>query len=229
MHSQIQIGNVAIGRTPCVVGVASRLSTLENATNAAAACDVMEVRRDLIGVEAAAWLRAKSAQVPVLLTIRADKEGGKWADTEAARVAEYLALLPLVDAVDVELESDAFARVAAAAREAKRTVIGSFHDFRATPDAARLRALIDRGIHQGADIVKIAAWTSAEDDVARLESLLQLPFSAPLAVMGMGPLGAPSRLRLAAAGSCLVYGFLDEESAPGQLSAAELRRRLRPA
>lgn len=225
MQSNVHIGSVKIGTAPRVVGVASHAATLNNIA-AAPACDVVEVRRDIIGLDAARWLRANSAHPPILLTIRSDKEGGKWTDSESARAAEYTDLLPFVDAVDIELKSESFSQVAAAAKKAKRAVVGSFHDFKATPDESRLRELIEDGLRSGADIVKIAVWTPAAADVERLESLLKPRLPIPLAVMGMGPLGAASRLRLAAAGSCLVYGFLDEESAPGQLSAAELKRRL---
>ncbi|MCZ7592384.1 MAG: type I 3-dehydroquinate dehydratase [Kiritimatiellae bacterium] len=227
MQPTVHLGFVKIGPAPSVVGVASRMATLNDIASTVPACDVVEVRRDIIGPEAARWLRATSAHPPILLTVRAEKEGGKWTDSESVRAAEYIALLPYVDAVDVELESDAFPVVTAEAKKMKRTVVGSFHDFKVTPDESRLHELIERGASAGADIVKIAAWTETEADVERLEALLNIHASAPLAVMGMGPLGVASRLRLAASGSCLVYGFLDEESAPGQLSAAELMRRLR--
>ena len=44
--------------------------------------------------------------------------------------------------------------------------------------------------------------------------------------MGMGPMGRVSRLVLAAAGSCLNYGYLDRAQVPGQWPAAELKRRI---
>lgn len=230
MSAQTQLGPLVVGAVPAVVGVASRMETLVDVARAAPPCDLVEIRADLLGDDAFAWLRDTPSAVrgrrPWLLTIRSAAEGGRWEGSDDARAARYAEYCPRVDAVDVELESPAFEPVARAAHAAGCCVVGSFHDFAATPSAGRLRALVERGAAAGADIVKIAAWTPEEADVARLEELLHGDWTRPLAVMGMGPHGAASRLRLAAAGSCLVYGFLDEASAPGQLSSAELVQRL---
>jgi 3-dehydroquinate dehydratase-1 len=45
--------------------------------------------------------------------------------------------------------------------------------------------------------------------------------------MGLGPHAAQSRSVLTALGSRLVYGYLDEAAAPGQPSAAEVRKMAR--
>ena len=41
--------------------------------------------------------------------------------------------------------------------------------------------------------------------------------------------GAAARVRLARAGSCLTYGYVDRPAAPGQPSCRELARKLRRA
>ncbi|MBW7908450.1 MAG: type I 3-dehydroquinate dehydratase [Kiritimatiellae bacterium] len=213
-----------------VVGVASCVETLSHLHKARAVCDWVEVRADLMGADADAWLRAhapSSDLPPILLTIRSAREGGKWGGSEEERIQRYADLLPHVFAVDVELDSGALPEVVKRARAARRTVIGSFHDFHATPDEEHLRSLVMRGEQAGASMVKLAVWTASESDIQRLENVLHNPPSGiPLALMGMGPLGIASRLRLAETGSALVYGFLDSESAPGQLSSAELVERL---
>jgi 3-dehydroquinate dehydratase-1 len=227
MASVCQIGALTIGPAPAVVGVVSRAETLLKLRSEAPRCEIIELRADLIGARLEAVLPPDApAQPPRILTVRCAREGGGWVGSENDRIGRYVDLLPRAQAVDVEIESGAFAPVAAAARAAGRRVIGSFHDFAATPDAARLHALIERAARDGADIVKIASWTATEDDVRRLEALLGDARPVPLAVMGMGPLGIASRLRLAVAGSCLVYGYLDEATAPGQLCAGEWVDRL---
>ncbi|HMP76202.1 MAG TPA: type I 3-dehydroquinate dehydratase [Kiritimatiellia bacterium] len=230
MPPATNIGALALNGVPAVVGVASRTETLVGVARASPPCDIVEIRADLLGDAASAWLRETPPPVrertPLLLTIRSTAEGGRWEGTDEERAARYAELCPYVAAVDVELESPVFDAVARAAHAAGRRVIGSFHDFAATPAEGRLRALVEQGVAAGADIVKIAAWTAEDSDVARLEKILHGEWACPLAVMGMGPQGAASRLRLAAEGSCLVYGFLDESSAPGQLSSAELIQRL---
>jgi 3-dehydroquinate dehydratase-1 len=42
--------------------------------------------------------------------------------------------------------------------------------------------------------------------------------------MGLGPYAAQSRAVLTALGSRLAYGYLDQAAAPGQPSAAEVRK-----
>jgi len=50
-----------------------------------------------------------------------------------------------------------------------------------------------------------------------------------LCVIGMGRAWSETRIEFATLGSCLTYGYLDKPAAPGQISAAELVRRLRRA
>lgn len=235
MSGILHLGPHTLGRFPLVVGVATRLETLDAPpARQAIACDVLEIRLDLMGQEAERWLREQSdaprRMPPILLTLRSVREGGRFDGSDSERIARYTALLPFVAAVDVELESPAFAEVCAAAHAMRRCVIGSFHDFSETPPDARLRALLDHGRRAGADIVKIATWTGNEKEIARLAALLgSHGTKSPLALMGMGPFGPDSRLRLAAAGSVLVYGFLDEPNAPGQPSGVALVRNLSDA
>jgi len=231
MHAMPRIGSLPIGDTPLVVGVASQPDTLMRLSGARPPlCDVLEIRADLIGEAADAWIReeggAVRARIPILLTLRAASEGGQWTGTPEARVARCAALLPFVDAVDVELRAPEAESLVRAAHAAGRCALASFHDFASTPDAAALADLLAQGAATGADIVKFATWTRADEDIGRLEALLRIEHRPPLSLLGMGPMGAASRVLLAMAGSCLTYGFLDAVSAPGQLSSGELVERL---
>ena len=70
---------------------------------------LLEARVDLFARHDASHVSATVARandiLPVLLTIRASKEGGAWRSGDAARLSLYRALLPLVSAVDVELDA----------------------------------------------------------------------------------------------------------------------------
>lgn len=187
---------------------------------------------DLLG-PAAPWREAsrawRSAGLPVLFTARSTREGGEWPGDEAARQACYRAALPDVSAVDVELRCGWLADFLPAARAAGRPVIGSFHDFTATPADAALDALVEEGRALGVAVVKVAAFLRDADD---LDRLARLPARFPaqrICVLGMGPRGPESRITLPLAGSCLTYGFADTASAPGQVEVGELRRRLAEA
>lgn len=232
MKAHLQLGPHPLGRVPLVVGVISSGLTLDRlASGFRPSCDVVEFRADLFGVDAPDWLpraiELEQGGLPVLLTIRDSREGGRWFRSERERMAVYTQVLPFISAVDVELNSPSCAALARAARERGRVSIGSFHDFAGMPDRDALRAIVQKGRALGVDIVKIAALASTADELARLEALLPERGDQLLCVLGMGPFGPESRLRLARAGSCLTYGYADESNAPGQLSCAELMQALR--
>ena len=64
-------------------------------------------------------------------------------------------------------------------------------------------------------------------DIAVLFSVLNTEGQKPLCLIGMGPLGIPTRVTLACEGSCLTYGYADRSAAPGQTPSSTLVRRLR--
>jgi 3-dehydroquinate dehydratase len=78
---------------------------------------------------------------------------------------------------------------------------------------------------QGADIFKVATRTDTPTELARLLQLMTSNCSnLALAVMGIGKLGAVSRVLLARAGSVLIYGSLGFMThVEGQMSLAQLR------
>jgi len=233
MNKPLHIGPLPVGARPLVVGVISSPVTIDRlASGFRPACDIAEFRADLFGVDLPDWLiRAGELErtgLPVLFTVRHKSEGGHWYRSEQERVAVYRQTLPYVAAIDVELRAEGLADLVASAHEAGRVVVGSHHDFNRLPEESEILSIIDAGRAQGVDIVKIAALTRTPDDLVRLEAVLRARADAPLCVLGMGACGPESRVRLARAGSCLTYGFVDESVAPGQLSSAELQQRLRP-
>ncbi len=222
-------GALIFRRHPLVVGVIRSPAALALPP---AACDLLEIRVDLLG-SAAPWRAAaqswRAAGRPVLFTARSAREGGEWPGDEAVRQACYRGALPDVSAVDVELRCGWLADFLPAARAAGRPVIGSFHDFAATPSDAALDELVAEGRALGVDVIKVAAFLREPDD---LDRLARLPARFPaqrICVLGMGPRGPESRIALPLAGSCLTYGFADTASAPGQVEVGELRRRLAEA
>lgn len=205
--------------------VASEEHLRRCARKAPAHCDWVEVRLDLTGLCGGRWLELCAAVQargrPVLLTIRDAREGGRWRGPEAERLALYLAALRVVAAVDMEIGAHALMTLSTAARSCGVQVVGSFHDFKATPELSKLRAVENRGRHMGADVVKIAARVRNAADLA---CLFALPAHAkgPICVLGMGPRGAVSRVALPGAGSCLAYGTLGAATAPGQPTCRQL-------
>lgn len=216
--------------SPRIVGcVGSELLLRRCAKKLPPNCDLLEVRLDLTGLCGGRWMELcaniQRQGMSVLLTIRHEREGGEWRGREAERLALYLTGLKSVAAVDVEIGAHALELLAPTAQRRGIRVVGSFHDFKGTPDLARLHAVETRGRRMGADVVKIATQVKTSADLARL---FALPAQAkgPISVMGMGALGGVSRVALPCAGSCLVYGALEKATAPGQLTCRELAREL---
>ena len=204
---------VGIVDSPGAVRAAARLRP--------GAVDALEWRADRLP-----GLAMPDSRFPWILTVRHPLEGGGGCLTQAERGREYLRLLPGAAMVDVELRSlRAMRRVLAEAAERKIPLIASFHDFRRTPAPAKLRELALRAEDSGAGIFKIATWTAAPGDVARLLGLFGV-CPLPLAVMGMGPMGFSSRLLFGHCGSVLNYGWLHRPNVPGQWAASELKKML---
>lgn len=189
----------------------------------AAACDWVELRVDALPAEVTPeqLLAGPRPACPVLLTVRHESEGGCRAMPEAARMELARQLLPLATAIDWETAQLEHAQeLLAAAKAAGVQVIASNHDFEKTPDLATLQQREAQARALGADVVKFAFRLHAAEDMMVGVELLRRA-TGPLAVMGMGPLGAVSRLLYVQHGSCLIYGYLgNTPTAPGQWSAA---------
>ncbi len=231
----LAIGAVALGPCPRIVAAGGQDDV--DALLAAVDADMVELRADLFAAPSPeavvpALRRLRDAGRPVILTARAEREGGR-AMPEATRAAIYAAGIAHADAVDVEIASEALARdVVAQARDTDRTVILSAHDFATTPPRDRLLALVDDGFARGADVVKLATTAATPQDLRTLVDVTLAARERGVVTLGMGPFGPLSRVVLPAAGSLLTFAAAGRPTAPGQLPVAELAsllRRLWPA
>jgi 3-dehydroquinate dehydratase-1 len=222
---------------PLVVGVADRASSLASCAAmppASRPFDLVEARLDLFDGQRLpdeavdSCRRLESTGTPVLITIRAASQGGRFAGPEPARLALFRQALQVASWGDVEDDAPIAADVAGlvAARPSGQLVV-SHHDFARTPPLPDLLRIADR-CHATAPgaIAKIATTLTAQAgdaDRAALRALLaQRPTAT--AVIGMGDDGF--RVELAAAGSRLAYGFVGASTAPGQTSAETLHAKL---
>ena len=156
---------------------------------------------------------------PVIITARDPREGGANNLSLPERRDLLLRFLPYAKYVDVELRSArAFKSLLARARKQNVRRILSFHNFKSTPSPRSLRAKAALAKAHGADIFKVATRTDRLAELARLVDLV-LDKNVELAVsaMGIGKLGAISRLLLARGGSVLNYASLHRPQIEGQL------------
>jgi 3-dehydroquinate dehydratase-1 len=238
----IRIGRVKIGDSPRLVAtITAPQLPAQLAAARAAGADLAELRLDYIAhlpeekiVDAARKAAAASA-LPLIATLRLPREGGARQDgvvaDEKRREAVFKAVLPHVQAVDIELSSPILAEVAAAARKAGVTVIVSYHHFQSTPSLSRLRALAQLAKAKGGDVVKIVTTAATPVDLERLIALLQDRPGFPVAAFAMGKHALLSRVVSHYFHSCLLYGALAEKrgqvpAAPGIPTLAELKTAL---
>lgn len=192
-----------------------------------------ELRADLLAdpaqVRAALTAVRAASSLPLLLTYRSTTEGGKGAGHGQGYedyLASLLQLRPAVAAVDIEMACPASKALVAEAKAGGYDVVGSCHDFTATPSAAQITQKLAQITAAGADITKVAYMPRTAQDVAALRHAAHDFAGAyphqPLIAISMGQLGAPSRTDLA---NCLTFATIADgaASAPGQATIAYVR------
>ena len=192
-----------------------------------------ELRADLLAdpaqVRAALAAVRAASSLPLLLTYRSATEGGKGAG-HGQGYEDYLASLlqlhPPVAALDIEMACPASKALVAEAKAGGYDVVGSCHDFTATPSAAQITQKLVQITAAGADITKVAYMPRDAQDVAALRHAAHDFAGAyphqPLIAISMGQLGAPSRTDLV---NCLTFATIADgvASAPGQATIAHMK------
>ena len=209
-----------------IVGVIASGADLDRALRMRRPPDLFELRLDCLA-DAADQLQdtLPRLRAPLIITARHPQEGGAGKLSTRKRRDLLVRFLDHADYLDVELRSaSALRRLLAIAETKKVRRIISFHDFKSTPSGRVLAAKGRAASAHRADIFKIATRTDTPMELGRLFNFLtNSRVDLPLAVMGIGKLGAISRVVLARAGSALVYASLSTGSdIEGQLSLEEL-------
>ena len=215
---------------PLVVGSAASADVLQSATvqGLESACDLVEVRLDLLDPsKIRPWQHL--ASLPLLFTARRGDEGGSGDLDADERSNMLLSVLDKASLIDLEVASiDEMDKLIAELNDRDLPWIASFHDFEKLPEVAVMKKAAAKALAAGAQVFKFAANLADEEDLARLIEFQTADHGLPTATMGMGELGAQSRVQLAKAGSVLNYGYLGASpTAPGQMSAGELKQAIR--
>jgi 3-dehydroquinate dehydratase-1 len=208
-----------------IVGVIATRADLQCAAEMAPP-DLYELRLDqLLGLEDEVEKKIPSLRAPLIVTARHPAEGGA-NNLSAARRRELLVRFATsAQYLDLELRSaEPFQSVLnlPPAKTVRRII--SLHDFASTPSPRSLHAKVRAAKSYGASIFKVVTRTDTPAQLARLFDFIANEESdLSLSVMGIGKLGAVSRLALACCGSVLVYGTLSQPQLEGQLSVDQLR------
>ena len=214
------------GRRPRVVGVIPSPADLDVAIRMIEPPDLFELRLDqLVRVIDRLENKIFKLSVPLVITARHPMEGGANQLSVLQRCNLLDRFLSQARFVDVELRSASL--LASLLRRARRQNVHriiSVHHLNKTPSPSRLRAQARAAKTHGANIFKVAART---DTPAQLKRLIDFAAARhgniAVSAMGIGRLGAASRLLLACCGSPLVYVSLGRSDIEGQMSLEQLR------
>lgn len=233
MPDRVTIGRVVVGSRPRFVVSLGEGSIRPKAKSAQAwGADIIEIRCDRLeypeypkaGVETV----KNVVTIPIISTIRWQNESDEPHApifSEKERMDQFSRIIPLTDAVDIEIRSEIFQDVAREARRNKKTVIASYHNFREIPSDAELHSLVRTGLGGGGHMVKIAAFSRSFRKIARLLALCLSYPPGVLTVIALGPMGRISRIAAPLFGSGLIYCSVDDAPyGPGQMTLRRTKR-----
>jgi len=162
---------------------------------------------------------------PLIMTARHPREGGANQLSTQQRRNLLSRFLPRARYIDVELRSvNALRPLLQAARRKNVGRIVSFHNLKATPDSRILRTKARAAKAHGANIFKLATRTDKPAQLARLfDFMTKKDVDLAVSIMGIGRLGAISRVLLAHYGSALIYASIGQSRIEGQISLEQLR------
>lgn len=169
---------------------------------------------------------------PLIFTFRSLKEGGEKEVSSEFYIELNRAVIEtkLADIVDVELfnKDKDIKELIHIAHDNGLAVIISSHDFDKTPPKEEIILRLTRAIELGGDIPKIAVMPECSADVLTLLDATRIMKEKyaeyPIITMSMSGKGVISRLCGEQFGSAITFGSAKKASAPGQISAANLRK-----
>ena len=142
--------------------------------------------------------------------------------------------------VEIEAQKQMSKRVRQAAHENGTVFIRSYHDFEGTDSLEALKAIVEKCVYHGADMVKIVTLAQSEADIDKILALYQwcreekisgnerigALSDGGLIAFCMGEEGRSSRLDCLKYGAPYTYAALteDEAAAPGQWATAPMRK-----
>ena len=197
-----------------------RVDFFKDVTNIDKVKQTLQVIREIIG------------EKPIIFTFRSFKEGGHFEVTTAFyfELNKTIATSKLIEVMDVELFNDEedILELVNVAHDNGVVVIISNHDFEKTPSKDVIISRLCKAQELGGDIPKIAVMPTCAADVITLLDATRIMneryANGPIISMSMAGKGAISRISGELFGSALTFGAAKKSSAPGQISAIELRK-----
>ena len=214
---------------PKLVGVIASDADLQIALRMGQPPDLFEIRLDSFWpISHLLEQKLCRLRAPLIITARDPREGGMGSLSRSNRLDLLGRFLSRAKYVDVELAlAEPFEGLLANAKKRGVARILSYHNFKTTPPAHALAAKASMAKALGADIFKVATRTDTPAALTRLVNLImKCDVDLRISAMGIGKLGAISRLLLARCGSVLNYAAITNPNVEGQPSLELLRSAL---
>ncbi|OAA44366.1 pentafunctional AROM polypeptide [Metarhizium rileyi] len=215
--------------------VPSLNENLPSISSASVGSDVVEIRIDLLDdwsreavIEQLSLLRLVS-KLPIIFTVRTVSQGGRFPDAASDRRYDLyrLALRLGVEYLDVEVTSTDEILQELAETRRNTLIIGSHHDPAGSLSwkNASWVPFYNRALQYGNVIKLVGNAKSLQDnfDLATFKSSMMASHKTPMIAINMGSAGQLSRI-INGLLTPVSHPDLPFKAAPGQLSAAEIRR-----
>ena len=232
---------------------------LEQIYEALEHCEMAEIRLDRCELTARETEELFTSDIPLVATCRISELAANEPslqkpeltplsrEIKAMQMAEKR-LIRAIEAgaryVDVEIEAQKqmSKRVRQAAHENGTVFIRSYHDFEGTSSFEALKAVVEKCVYHGADMVKIVTTAHSEADVEKVLALYEwcreekksgnerigALADGGLLAFCMGETGRQSRVDCLKMGAPYTYAALSEEeaAAPGQWAAEDMKKEI---
>ena len=205
----------------CASIISSDLNAIRNIEDQV---ELFEIRIDLIGSnwrEVAVFLKK-----PWVACNRCVRQGGSWLGTETERINELLNSLELgASIVDVELDTPNLEEIVKLVKMKAKCLI-SFHHPSRMLALDEMKHIVNNQLNFGADICKVVVTAKNFKDNLTVMQLISEFAEERVISFAMGNLGFVSRVFCPLVGGDFIYASIEhgKESAPGQITVAELRR-----
>ena len=227
---------------------------LEQVYEALDQCEMAEIRLDRCQLSPREIEELFTSDIPLVATCRVSEIAAtepslqglpeQSREIKAMQIAEKRLLKAIESGaryVDVEIEAQKqmSKRVRGAAHENGTVFIRSYHDFEGTDSFEALKAVVEKCVYHGADMVKIVTMARSQQDVDKVMALygwcrqekesgnerIGALADGGLIAFCMGEAGRASRVEALNNGAPYTYAALsaEESAAPGQWDAAEMR------
>ena len=155
---------------------------------------------------------------PMIATNRISSEGGSFKGTEEERIDILLKCAPLVDYVDIELQSDD--KYIKQIHDTGVTTIVSYHDFHKTPEINEIMYIVEKE-HKLGDIAKVAFMPNDLDDTLKILAILS--HCENTIAISMSDLGSYTRVMASKFDSPITFAAGRDVTAPGQIDIETMK------